>query len=161
MWFPPHDSGTVNVFLTVFVLSSAHECTHASVSATCVYHSAFGLRMASNQQNVACSLVDGRTQNLLPLCKGNWERFMEHILLVKSFWDGQSSSRQPAAWRDQSRKATHVTHHVMLKPYGKLSFGVRENLCEEWEQRNIPRSTLHDVSHGRLKFCACRLKITQ
>jgi hypothetical protein len=28
----PHDSGTVNVLRTILVLSSAHDCAHASVS---------------------------------------------------------------------------------------------------------------------------------
>lgn len=37
----------------------------------------------------------------------------------------------------------------------------RESLRRVRAERNIPRSTLHDVSHGRFKFRACRLKITQ
>jgi hypothetical protein len=38
--------------------------------------------------------------------------------------------------RDKSLKATHVTYHVMLKPYGIFSFGVRENLYEERVQNS-------------------------
>jgi hypothetical protein len=32
VWFAPHDSGIVEVLHTILVLSSAHNCAHASVS---------------------------------------------------------------------------------------------------------------------------------
>jgi hypothetical protein len=52
--FSPRDSGTVKVLRTILVLSSTHDCAHASVSVTAVFHSGVALRMALDQQKTAC-----------------------------------------------------------------------------------------------------------